>query len=64
MVSCLHELTALENEPDVFVARFWRDFYRPMLANTVRKALGKVLVFTVGAPFYFSRRIALSQPTA
>ena len=44
MVSALHELTALLNEADVFIARFWRDFYRSMLTHTARKALGKILV--------------------
>ncbi|MGO9642360.1 MAG: hypothetical protein ACLP1Y_13775 [Candidatus Acidiferrales bacterium] len=49
MVSGLSELTALENEPDVFIARFWRDFYRSMLTHTAKKALGKLLVIAVGA---------------
>jgi len=48
MVSCLFELTTLENEPAAFIARFWRDFYRSMISHTVRSALSKLVVVTVG----------------
>jgi hypothetical protein len=34
----------LRNEPGIFVARFWRDFYRAMLSNGVRSAMTKFLV--------------------
>ncbi len=47
MVSGLSELTALENEAAVFVARFWRDFYRSMLTHTARNARGKLLAIAV-----------------
>ncbi len=53
MVSGLSELTVLENEPDVFIARFWRDFYRSMLSHTARSALGKLVVLAVGVAILF-----------
>jgi hypothetical protein len=53
MVSSLHELTVLENEDAVFVARFWRDFYRSMLSHTARSALGKLLVLALGVGLLF-----------
>jgi hypothetical protein len=37
------EITALRNAPNIFVARFWRDYYRAMLTQTVRKAATKFL---------------------
>jgi hypothetical protein len=48
MISCLFELTALENEAAEFVARFWRDFYRSMLSHTARSALNKLFVIAMG----------------
>src|SRR5260370_8690051 len=41
MVALLAEMTLLRNEPAVFVARFWRNFYRAMLSHTVRNAMTK-----------------------
>jgi hypothetical protein len=37
------EIMALTNAPGIFVARFWRDYYRAMLTQTVRKAATKLL---------------------
>jgi len=37
------EITELTNAPAVFVSRFWRDFYRAMLTQTIRKATTKLL---------------------
>jgi hypothetical protein len=34
----------LRNEPAIFAARFWRDFYRAMLTNAVRSVLSKMLL--------------------
>jgi hypothetical protein len=48
MISCLFELTSLENEPAEFIARFWRDFYRSIISHTARSALSKLLVLAVG----------------
>jgi hypothetical protein len=47
MISCLFQLTGLENEAAEFVARFWRDFYRSMLSHTARSALSKLLLIAV-----------------
>jgi len=38
----------LRNEPGIFVARFWDDFYRAMLSNAVRSAMTKLLVLILG----------------
>jgi hypothetical protein len=45
----LPSIAAPQNEPAVFIARFWRDFYRSMLTHTARSALGKLLVIAVTA---------------
>jgi hypothetical protein len=37
------EITALANAPGIFVARFWRDYYRALLTQTLRKAATKLL---------------------
>lgn len=47
MVNLLHEMAACENEAAIFVARFWRDFYRSLLTHTVRGALTKVVLVTI-----------------
>lgn len=41
LVAVVYETAALINAPDIFVARFWRDFYRSMLTQVARKALTK-----------------------
>lgn len=43
----VYELTALTNGPSVFVATFWRDFYRAMLTRTARKAIAKGLTLSL-----------------
>jgi hypothetical protein len=45
----------LRKEPDVFVARFWRDFYRTLLLSATRNAMTKLLfvlitILAVAAP--------------
>jgi hypothetical protein len=44
MVALAAEITRLEDEPALYVARFWRDFYGSMLTHTVRSAMMKLLV--------------------
>lgn len=39
----VHEITALTNAPTIFVARFWRDYYRAMLTQATRHAATKLL---------------------
>ncbi len=50
------EISELTNAPAVFVARFWRDFYRAMLTQTVRKALTKGLSVVILASALWSAR--------
>lgn len=42
----------LRNEPGIFAARFWRDFYRAMLSNAVRSAMTKLLVLALAVSVY------------
>jgi hypothetical protein len=44
MVTLATEMTLLQNEPAIFVARFWRNFYHAMLTHTVRNAMAKLLL--------------------
>lgn len=50
MVARVYEITALRNEPAVFVNRFWRDFYRAMIGHTIRNALTKLLLLLLLTP--------------
>lgn len=43
LVALALEITTLQNEPRVFSARFWRNFYRAMLTHTVRSAMTKLV---------------------
>src|SRR5206468_10804750 len=42
MVALAAGMTLLQNEPPLFVARFWRNFYHAMLTHTVRNAMVKL----------------------
>jgi len=42
------EATILRNEPEIFVKRFWRDFYCALLSNATRRAMTKLLVLVLG----------------
>jgi hypothetical protein len=44
MAEIASEITMLRNAPDIFVARFWRDFYRALLLNATRSAMTKLLI--------------------
>jgi hypothetical protein len=44
MAALVGEITALRNEHALFVAGFWRDFYRSMITHTVRNAMTKLLL--------------------
>jgi hypothetical protein len=48
MVAIACQVTILRNEPGIFVARFWHDFYRAMLSNAVRSAMTKLLILILG----------------
>ena len=41
------QITALQREPSVFVARFWRNFYRAMLTHTLRSGMTKLTITIV-----------------
>jgi hypothetical protein len=40
--------TMLHNEPAIFAARFWRDFYSALLSNAARNAMTKLLMVILG----------------
>ena len=44
MVALATEMTLLQNEPALFAAQFWRNFYHAMLTHTVRNAMAKLLL--------------------
>lgn len=44
MAEIAAQVTMLRNEPDIFGARFWRDFHRAMLLNATRSAMTKLLL--------------------
>ena len=44
MVALATEMTLLQNEPAIFAAQFWRNFYHAMLTHTVRNATAKLLL--------------------
>jgi hypothetical protein len=45
----MRTMVDLHNEPGIFGARFWRDFYRAMLSNAVRSAITRLLILLVAA---------------
>jgi hypothetical protein len=47
LAAIVFEITALTNAPAIFVARFWRDYYRSMLAQSVRKAATKFIGLSI-----------------
>jgi hypothetical protein len=62
MLSIAYEITALQNEPAVFAARFWRNFYRAMLTHSIRSAMTKLLVL-LAAFCLLTHAAAFAQPT-
>jgi hypothetical protein len=65
MVALATEIATLENEPAIFVAQFWRNFYHAMLTHTVRNAMTKLLlgfVFVV-LPVFQGRATAEERVT-
>jgi hypothetical protein len=44
IVALATEMTLLQNEPAIFAAQFWRNFYHAMLTHTVRNAMAKLLL--------------------
>ena len=59
----IRQVTMLRNEPAVFAARFWRDFYRSLLSTAARSAITKLLlVACVVTLFAATRAQAQSGP--
>lgn len=50
------EITMLRNAPGIFVARFWRDFYRALILNATRSAMTKLLMATFALSLLFGPR--------
>jgi hypothetical protein len=49
MAAIASEITMLRNAPQVFEARYWRDFYRALLLNATRSAMTKLLLIVLSA---------------
>lgn len=47
MAQIARQATMLHNEPDIFAARFWREFYRGLLIKAARSAMTKLLLYIV-----------------
>jgi hypothetical protein len=60
MLDITHEITLLQNEANVFAARFWRNFYRAMLTHSIRSAITK-LPAVVLAVFLLAQARAIAQ---
>jgi hypothetical protein len=47
MTEIVMQATMLRDEPEIFVNRFWRDFYRALLSNAARNAMTKLLIIVL-----------------
>jgi hypothetical protein len=56
MAEIASEITRLRNAPGIFVARFWRDFYRALLLNATRSAMAKLLMALFALSLAFAPR--------
>jgi hypothetical protein len=52
----IRQVTMLRNEPAVFAARFWRDFYRSLLATAARSAMTKLLLIVLAVTLFAATR--------
>ena len=57
MAEIASEITRLRNAPGIFVARFWRDFYRALLLNATRSAMTKLLMAFFALSVVFAPRV-------
>jgi hypothetical protein len=55
MTEIVAKAAMLRNEPEIFVNRFWRDFYRALLSKATRSAMTKLLVLILAVFFGASR---------
>jgi|HubBroStandDraft_5_1064220.scaffolds.fasta_scaffold07449_2 hypothetical protein len=61
-VTLAHDVTSLQDEPKIFLSRFWSNFYRTMIAHTVRSAMAKLLLVVIALSLVAARRaVAESQ---
>ena len=60
-VTLAYEVTSLQNQPAIFVNRFWSNFYRSMLSHTMRRAMTKLLLVAI-AVSVFMARCAVAEP--
>jgi hypothetical protein len=60
-VGLAREVTMLENEPMIFVNRFWSNFYRTMLTHTMRSAMTKLLLTAIAFSIFMLRLNAEPQ---
>jgi hypothetical protein len=63
MVALTYDITALQNESQVFAARFWRNFYRAMLTHSVRSAMTKLLMVVLAALLFSHGRVVAQERT-
>ncbi|PYP86013.1 MAG: hypothetical protein DMG65_19710 [Candidatus Angelobacter sp. Gp1-AA117] len=64
MTELVYQITALQNEPAVFAARFWRNFYRAALTHNVRSAMTKLLLTVVVLlPLFHADAVAAERIT-
>jgi len=61
MIAAAGQITRFEDEPAIFVARLWKDFYKTMLTHTVQSAMRKLLVLTIAAALVPHARAATPQ---
>jgi hypothetical protein len=48
----IRRVAMLRNEPAVFAARFWRDFYRSLLSTAARSAMTKLLIIVLAVTLF------------
>lgn len=60
--SLFHELAVLQNAPGVFVATFWRDFYRAMLNGVKSSACSKFSILLLGVSLLLPYRLWAAAP--
>jgi hypothetical protein len=61
-VTLAYQVTSLQDEPEIFLNRFWTNFYRTMIAHTVRSAVTKLLLVVIAFSLVAARRaVAESQ---
>lgn len=58
LLAITYEITMLQNEPRVFAARFWRNFYHAMITHSVRSAMTKLLVVALAILLSHGRAFA------